>query len=216
MNVKEAIKIVMKDREKGMFSTDFAEKTNKRHDNVLRDIRNIIARHPEHKHEFIICWYEDYYGRSRKRYYLTPKGKEIMFNKYKYNARAARFEIKFEQLLKGIFTSEPVITQMPVLDYRVDFYIPIANMIIEYDEDHHKYQQHEDEIRMTRIRKELMRKIVEGEALFEGDEAHPNPWLKGRDIIQVIRVKQGEEIDGLRRILYAIENNGTSILHLIS
>ena len=43
----------------------------------------------------------------------------------------------------------------------------------------------------------------------------PNPWLEGKDILNVIRVKQGEEIDGLRRILYAIENSGTSILHYI-
>lgn len=216
MNVQEAIEIVMKDKEKGMFSTDLATETNKAHKNVLRDIRNFINRNPEYKHEFIICFYADSYGRSKTRYYLTAKAKHVMLNKYKFGGQASRLELSFEQILKGIFINEPIITQMPVLNYRVDFYIPIGNIIVEYDENHHKYQEHEDEIRMVSIRREIMRKIVEGEELYEGDEAHPNPWLKGKDILHVIRVKQGEEIDGLRRILYTIENDGTSILHLIA
>lgn len=216
MNVQEAIEIVMKDKEKGIFSTDLAEETDKRHSNVTRDIKNFITRHPEYKHDFIPCFYADKYGRSKPRYYLTAKAKEVMLNKYKFGGQASRLELSFEQILKGVITSEPVITQMSVLNYRVDFYIPLAHIIVEYDENHHKYQEHEDEIRMVSIRREIMRKIVEGEPLYEGDNPEAAPWLKGKDILHVIRVKQGEELDGLRRILYTSENDGVSILHLIA
>lgn len=215
MNVVQAIEKTVK--EKGMFTTDFAAETKKEHENVLIDIRNYVLRNPEHKQEFIVCWYEDGRGKIRKRYYLTAKAKELMFTKYRHNIRVSTFEFKFEQVLRDMFPNEKIITQMSILTYRIDFFLPFVNTIVEYDENHNKYQQEDDQMRMSEIRAEIMRCIVSGQPIYDGDENYePNPWLEGKDILNVIRVKQGEEIDGLRRILYAIENSGTSILDYIS
>ena len=52
-----------------------------------------------------------------------------------------------------------------------------------------------------------MRRVVEGEPLHDGDTSEPTPWMKGKDVYTVIRINEGEEVDGLRRILLEIENN---------
>ena len=96
---------------------------------------------------------------------------------------------------------------MPVLNFKVDFYLPFANMIIEYDEQHHNYSIEKDEIRIKEIRKEIMKKISQGIPLFEGDEAEYSPWLKDRDILHVIRVNEGEEIKGIREILITMHED---------
>ena len=188
-------------------SRQVAEDFEKRHSDVLEAIENIIKRNPELDKYFIKSTYKDKKGESRKEYLLTEEGKEIIENKFKYNTRNARFEYKFYNLLKEFFPNENIICQMPVLDYRVDFYLPFANIIVEYDEKHHKYSSEKDEIRIKEIRKEIMRKISQGIPLFEGDEAEYSPWLKDRDILHVIRVNEGEEIKGIREILITMHED---------
>lgn len=71
--------------------------------------------------------------------------------------------------------------------------LPFANTVIEYDENHHKYQQEYDEMRMSEIRAEIMRCIVSGQPIYDSDEDYePNPWLEGKDILNVIRVNKGK------------------------
>ena len=183
-------------------SRQVAKDFGKRHSDVLETIENIIKRNPELDKYFIKSTYKDKKGESRKEYLLTEEGKEIIENKFKYNTRNARFEYKFYNLLKEFFPNENIVCQMRVLSFRVDFYLPFANIIIEYDEKHHKYSTEKDEIRIKEIRKEIMNKISQGIPLFEGDEeAEYSPWLKDKDILHVIRVKEGEEIKGIREIL---------------
>ena len=150
-------------------SRQVAKDFGKRHDNVIKGIENIIKRNPELGKYFIKSMYTDKKGESRKEYLLTEEGKEIIKNKFKYNIRGTRFEYKFYNLLKEFFPNENIVCQMQVLSFRVDFYLPFANIIIEYDEKHHKYQKEKDEIRIKEIRKEIMNKISQGIPLFEGD-----------------------------------------------
>ena len=178
-----------------------ADDFGKQHKHVLEAIENIKKRNPELDKYFIENTYKAGTGKNYKEYLLTKEGKEIIENKFKYNIRSARFEYKFYNLLKEFFPNENIICQMPVLSFKVDFYLPFANIIIEYDEKHHKYSTEKDEIRIKKIRKEIMRKISQGIPLFEGDEADYSPWLKDEDILHVIRVKEGEEIKGIREIL---------------
>lgn len=188
-------------------SRKVAEDFKKKHKHVLEAIENIIKRNPELNKDFIESKYTTERGRKYKEYLLTKEGKEIIENKFKYNIRNARFEYKFYNLLKEFFPNENIIYQMPVLSFKVDFYLPFANIIIEYDENHHKYSTEKDEIRIKKIRKEIMRKISQGIPLFEGDEADYSPWLKDKDILHVIRIKEGEEIKGIREILITMHED---------
>ena len=69
--------------------------------------------------------------------------------------------------------------------YRLDFYLPNI-LIIEYDEDYHKYQKEQDEERIRYCRDWL--------ATHEND--YDDGWR-----CPVIRVKKGEELQGLNRII---------------
>lgn len=118
-----------------------------------------------------------------------------------------RFEIKFNNLLSEMFPNEKIISQYRILDYRIDFFMPDLHIIIEYDEEQHKYQKKNDGIRIKNILNELNRMVIDGEPLYDGDASEPNPWLDGKNIFSVIRVEKGKEIDGLRRICIEITEN---------
>ena len=131
-------------------SRQVAEDFEKRHADVLRAIENLIKRNPELNKDFIESKYQHPQNKLWfSEYLLTRQGKEIIESKFKYNTRNARFEYKFYNLLKEFFPNENIIYQMPVLNFKVDFYLPFANMIIEYDEQHHNYSTEKDEIRIS-------------------------------------------------------------------
>ena len=179
----------------------------KEHSKMIRKIDQLISRNPETTNLFIKSSYKDSSGKRNREYQVTKEGLELLLSTKKLNTRSARFEFKFANLLKDMFPNEVILEQYPVLNYRVDFLLPFASIVVEYDEKHHKYQSEKDEHRMREIIEELSRKIVEGEPLYDGDTAEPTPWMKGKDVYTVIRINEGEEIDGLRRILLEIENN---------
>ena len=70
-----------------------------------------------------------------------------------------RKENKFGEQLKE--TLKPfgikIETQKPIFNgkYRADFYLPEYNLVIEYDEQYHKFQQEEDKQREEEIKNEL-------------------------------------------------------------
>ena len=59
----------------------------------------------------------------------------------------------------------------------------------------------------NKIKAELNKMVVIGEPLYNGCSNEPNPWLEGKDIFSVVRVKKGEEIEGLRNICIEITEN---------
>ena len=188
-------------------SREVAEKFGKRHDSVLRDIDNIIKTNQVLQSDFILHSYKNSRNKEYRCYLLTNKGLNILNTKYTYSAMNPRFEYKFEYLLREMFPSAIIISQYPILNYRIDFFMPELNMIIEYDEEQHKYSKEEDIKRIKEIKAELNKMVVIGEPLYNGCSNEPNPWLEGKDIFSVVRVKKGEEIEGLRNICIEITEN---------
>lgn len=115
---------------------------------------------------------------------LYGNQKEILFIKEK------RHEISFGELLCQI-TGLKWETQYPIDNgkYRLDFYLK-NTLIVEYDEEQHNYNIEEDEYRIKYCR-EWIRKN-------ENYYNDPN-WY-----VPVIRVKKGDEGNGLHRILRAL------------
>lgn len=66
---------------KGMTSLQIADVTHKRHDAILRDIRNIINGGAG-AHNFVEATYDDKQGKKRPMYELTPKGCLILASGY--------------------------------------------------------------------------------------------------------------------------------------
>jgi very-short-patch-repair endonuclease len=113
-------------------------------------------------------------------YILTEKGKNYMLERYKRHLSHGtkfqkEFEILLEKTLEGIVKIDK---QLSVLRYRVDFYIHNLNLAIEYDEEYHTYQKEYDELREKEIKDTLG--------------------------CTFIRIKKGEELEGLNEILKII------------
>ncbi|NMA48628.1 MAG: hypothetical protein GX947_02480 [Tissierellia bacterium] len=126
-----------------------------------------------------------------------------------------RFETMFEKLLKDCLEKNieysmkystrgtprerynyfsEYVTQYKVLGYRLDFYFPNLPLIVEYDEDYHKYQKRKDKKRMNNIKLELFKPIA------SYYECRPN-IKTANEFIQHIRVNKGEEFDAITKIL---------------
>jgi len=92
------------------------------------------------------------------------------------------FKTMLEKALNGI---ESFRYQYPVMEYRVDFFFPRLNLIIEFDEDTHKKRLVSDLIRQREI------------------ESKTN--------YQFIRVNEGEELEGLNLLLQYREQFNSQI-----
>lgn len=71
--------------------------------------------------------------------------------------RASRFEDSFYSMLCDFVGRSNIIRQFPVLGYRVDFFIKIASVFIEFDEEQHlsKSAKQKDNQRWDEISKEI-------------------------------------------------------------
>ena len=88
-------------------------------------------------------------------------------------------ERRFEELLiKSLADIVEVIPQYRVDKYIADFYFPQLRLIVEYDEEHHSKQQEADQKRQRFLEEEFN--------------------------LNVIRVKEGFELEGLNSILKCI------------
>lgn len=109
---------------------------------------------------------------------------------------AERYENSFKNFMKSILSEYIVVkTQFPILNYRVDFFIPELKLIIEYDEYNHKYQTDKDEIRENNIQNEFKR--------WEENEYTP---------VKFIRVKENEELEGMKLIMREVSKNIESVI----
>ena len=108
----------------------------------------------------------------------------------------SRFEDDFYRMLSDCFHMEKIIRQFPISSYRVDFYFPEWGFIVEYDEEQHLSSRvkREDAEREEAIRRYMREEFS--------------------DIIDIIRVKKGEEFRGLSAIagqMALCSNNATAI-----
>jgi very-short-patch-repair endonuclease len=85
-----------------------------------------------------------------------------------------RFENHFGGILSELYEGIEIIPQYKVNQYKVDWYIPSLNIVVEYDEEQHSKQKQYDAKREKIIKKELN--------------------------CSFIRVKIDEEIKGLKEI----------------
>jgi very-short-patch-repair endonuclease len=68
-----------------------------------------------------------------------------------------------EMLIDTLSTFKPelqIVTQYVVSDYQLDFYIPEANLVIEFDETAHKYRKQQDIVRENKLKAVLDCKII--------------------------------------------------------
>ena len=141
---------------------------------VLANSRKLVAKQ-------LLKFIDDKY-----KYKKTPKQTQfeimlksaidIHLNESKLDWKYCPFNDKERNLLTydNAITYE---TEVKIGNYRLDFYFKNFNLIVEYDEFHHKYQKEKDDLRQQDIRNIL-----------------------GEDII-FIRVNEGEEFKGIIKII---------------
>ena len=71
--------------------------------------------------------------------------------------------------------------------YRVDIYFPKFNLIVEYDEKHHKYQIEEDI-----ARERYIVDLIEGKGSYDSEDGYATKF---------IRVEEGKEFEGIINII---------------
>lgn len=71
--------------------------------------------------------------------------------------------------------------------YRVDIYFPKFNLIVEYDEEHHKYQIEEDI-----ARERYIVDLIEGKGSYDSEDGYATKF---------IRVEEGKEFEGIINII---------------
>ena len=80
-------------------------------------------------------------------------------------------------------------TEFKILDYKVDFFFPDFLLIVEYDENAHKYQEADDLKRQYEIEDYLNK------------ENNNDFWEENGSIVTIIRVKEGKEFKGVIEII---------------
>ena len=110
---------------------------------------------------------------------------------------------RFGIMLRDLFPNEVIIEDLEIAGHTVDFFLRFANIVINHD------PVSGDDTRMAEVRAEIMRRIVVGEEVYEGeaDEEYgvcENPGLEGKDITSLVEVTPEREIDAIRRIIIAI------------
>ena len=86
-------------------------------------------------------------------------GKSTEYRVLRFNSKEGTFGERLKLILQGICKVE---TQFPVLDYRVDFYLPEVNLVVEFDENDHKYgkKPEKDKQREKEIQQHLKCRFV--------------------------------------------------------
>ena len=112
-----------------------------------------------------------------------------------------RKELLIYQVLLAWFNENQIKTQYPVLDYKVDYYIPDCNLIIEYDEVNGHKDKEKDDKRMKEILNYLFEEWKNKPEIDDCDLKYFNTPEKA---FYVIRIKEGEENKGLTELFELI------------
>lgn len=160
-----------------------ANKLGKQHKHLLRGI-DVITKRLENNKDYSSLFKESNYiasnGKRNKEILLTLESFEIYVNSIRPTIEQAkgtkkiyemfgkkngvkiiysptRFEISFKNLLFEFFEELGITIyhQYKVNKYKLDFYIPKFNLVVEYDEEQHKNIEYEDKIRENFIKEKL-------------------------------------------------------------
>lgn len=116
-------------------------------------------------------------------------------------ATSTRKELLIDKILLAWFDKEQIYRQYPVLNYRLDYYIPDCNLIIEYDESSGHKNKEKDNKRMQEILEFLIQEWVNDP---ESDGYDVDRYISGKfklnDIITVIRIEEFKEERGLNEL----------------
>ena len=137
-----------------MTSVELSKEQNKRHDQVMRDIRAVIKRNPELACNFLKSTYKNVRGKTYPSFILNKNAENIMREKYRFNIRNARFEYKMINELCDYLDEMNIeyICQYPILNYKIDLFLPTYNLCVEYDEKENEYKKHNDERREKTVK----------------------------------------------------------------
>ncbi|MFE1562721.1 Rha family transcriptional regulator [Bacillus velezensis] len=173
-----------------------AEKFGKRHSDVLRDIAGILKRNPELVNDFHKSFYMSIQNRKLPIHKITIMGEKRLTARYEYGQRSPRLERSFGEWMEKFFgNSYSIEKQKKIGSYRLDFFFPEIYLIVEYDEKEHVYKTVADRSR----------------------ESYINKYFHKRGITPSwIRVKEDEEIEGIKEILLAINKitNGNVLTYI--
>lgn len=116
-------------------------------------------------------------------------------------ATTVRKELLINKILLAWFNEEQIKTQYPVLNYRLDYYIPNCFLIIEYDEASGHKDIEADNKRMDEILNYLIEEWLNNPNSDGYDVDHYiENNLKPTDHFTVIRIKEYEEEKGLNEL----------------
>lgn len=165
-------------------SKEVAEMMETRHSDLMRKIEGINKDFNEFKFDSNIYWtkssYVDKKGQARKCYEITKNGCELIIQRSRKDIKleklieltgnmetpivlSERKEIGFIKQLEEFLSEYNIkgIKQYPILNYRIDYYIPELKLAIEYDENNHNsYSYDKQEGRQKQIEKELGCKFI--------------------------------------------------------
>ena len=165
-------------------SKEVAGMMETRHSDLMRKIEGINKDFNEFKFDSNIYWtkssYVDKKGQSRKCYEITKNGCELIIQRSRKDIKleklielagnmetpivlSERKEIGFIKQLEEFLSEYNIkgIKQYPILNYRIDYYIPELKLAIEYDENNHNsYSYDKQEGRQKQIEKELGCKFI--------------------------------------------------------
>ena len=107
----------------------------------------------------------------------------------KYNLIKIK-ELGFEYILKKMFYETTFLREVVMGEYRIDFFSPSLNLIIEYNENHHKGKEKQDKKRIEFIKKYVS--YINYERLF---------FLENECEPDIFIVEEGKEIEMIRKII---------------
>lgn len=114
---------------------------------------------------------------------------------------STRKELLIHKILLAWFEEDQIYEQYPVLNYRLDYYIPDCRLIIEYDEASGHKDEEKDNKRMREILDYLIEEWLNNPESdgFDIDDYIENKRVP-RDRFEVIRIKEFEEEKGLNEL----------------
>ena len=171
---------------------------------------------------FIKSKYKDKSGKTNPTFSITIKGLEWLRDNnihdvkaYSYAIKilnpnydvehiniastATRKEVLINKILLAWFKEDQIKSQYPVLNYRLDYYIPDCYLVIEYDEA----SGHKDIEKDNKRKEDIINYLYWNEFAKDPDVSYDDVELyknRKEDRIEFIRIKEFEEEKGLNEL----------------